>query len=316
MIAATGQPQALDRTQIDETLLDMVPAWQATSARFENDSIVASTVMPPFAIGYDSANHADAIVGHIPAKTIALFDVHDAGPTIAALTAKFRALPETAAAFAQIDKAVGVVGGFNAAFGWWGDTGIVVSEQPDGSIGGGLGIKPRDAAAADRLATTLNSLFAIGAPSQPGVAIRTVDHNGTKITVLDYTNAPRLTGPMPAGFKPEIALATNADITVIGFGQAFVEAVLDAGPGNSLGADARFQALVNRTGSENMGIQFIDIAAIRKLVEPIAQKTASPDAWAYYAKEIQPYLAPLDALIYTIRKDGSVDRGTTSVTAH
>jgi uncharacterized protein DUF3352 len=313
---ATSQPGVLEKSQIDETVLAMLPGWFATTGRFENDAFVSTSVGPAGAIGYDTTNHADAIVGHVPAGTILLSTEHDVGPAISAIVAKFRALPETAAFFKDFDRAVGVLGGFDAAMGWWGDTGFVVSKLPDGTVGGGLVIKPRDAAAADRLATTLNSLLAIGAPSQ-GAEVRTVDHNGTKITVLDFSKSPSFSaGSFPAGYKPELALATNADISVIGIGQAWVESVLDAGPGHSLADDARFKALLDRAGSDNIAVAFVDIAAIRGLLEPLAQQSMPADSWAYYAKEIQPYLKPLDALIGTGRKDGTLDRGVTIVTAH
>jgi hypothetical protein len=149
-----------------------------------------------------------------------------------------------------------------------------------------------------------------------GAAVRTVDHNGTKITVVDYTGTSFDTGSFPPGYKPELAFATNADIAVVGIGQAWVESVLDAGPGHSLADDARFKALLDRAGSDNIAVSFVDVAAIRGLLEPIAQQTMPADSWAYYAREIQPYLKPLDALISTGRKDGTLDRGVTILTAH
>jgi hypothetical protein len=61
---------------------------------------------------------------------------------------------------------------------------------------------------------------------------------------------------------------------------------------------------------------FVDIAAIRSLIEPLAQSAAPPDAWAYYVREIQPYLKPLDAVVSNVRKDGANDRSTGVLTAH
>jgi hypothetical protein len=313
---ATSQPGVLEKSQIDETILAMLPGWFATTARFENDALVSSSIGPAGAIGYDTTNHADQIIGHVPAGTIVLSTEHDVGPAISAIVAKFRALPETEAFFKDFDRAIGVLGGFDATVGWWGDSGFVVSKLPDGTIGGGLVIKPRDAAAAERLATTLRSFMEIGAQSQ-GATVRTVDHNGTKITVLDFSNSPSFsTGSLPPGYKPEIAFATNADVAVVGIGQAWVESVLDAGPGQSLADDARFKALLDRAGSDNIAVAFVDLAAIRTLLEPVIQPTMPADSWAYYVREIQPYLRPLDALISTGRKDGSLDRGVTIITAH
>jgi hypothetical protein len=313
---AINQPGVLDKTQLDETALALIPAWQATTGRFENDAMVVSAVGPSWAIGYDATNRPSDVLGHVPAKTLLYFEVHDAGPVLTALLGKFRALDETKPAFAQFDQALNVLGGSGAAFGWWGDTAIVVSSLADGTIGGGLVIHPRDAALADRLMTTLGGFVALGGGSA-GVSTRTEDHNGTKITILDLSAMPGMSNAVfPPGYKPEFAWATNANVTVIGYGSSFVAAVLDAGPGNSLADDARFKGLLGRVGGDNIGAAFVDLAAIRGLIEPLVQAQVPADKWSYYTKEIQPYLKPIDAVVSTIRKDGGLDRGTGAFTAH
>jgi hypothetical protein len=313
---AVTQPGVLDKTQVDETILGLVPAWQAMTGRFENDAIMTSSVSPSWAIGYDGKNRTSDVLGHAPAKSIVYLDSHDIGPALTAVLAKFRALPEAKPAFDQLDQALSLLGGFDAVLGWWGDTAFVVSPLDDGTIGAGLVIHPRDATAADRLFTTLNGYIALVGGST-GVATRTEDHNGTKITILDLSAVPGLgSGDLPPGYKPEFAWAVNKDVVVIGYASSFVKAVLDAGPGSSLADDARFKALLGRVGADNLGMSFVDIAAIRGLVEPLAQAAAPADAWAYYTREIQPYLKPLDAVITNVRKDGSSDRSTGVITAH
>ena len=222
-------------------------------------------------------------------------------------------MPEAKAFFTQLDQAMSLLGGFDAVVGWWGDTGLVVSKLDDGTIGGGLVVKPRDAAAADRLFSTLTGFVQLGG-SSAGLTSRTVDHNGTKVTVVDLTAATVGSTPLPPGYKAEIAWAANADIAVVGYGEAFVDAVLDAGPGHSLADDARFKGLLDRVGSENIALTFVDIKAVRGLLEPLAQASAPADAWTQYTKSIQPYLQPIDALISSGRKDGSNDRGVTVIT--
>lgn len=311
---ATSQPGVLENTQLDDVVLGMIPAWQTQSVRFEADALVSASAGPSWNIGYDTSNRASQLLGHVPAKTIAFAEVHDAGPVISAILAKFRPLEETKQAFAQFDQVMNVLGGSEAAFGWFGDTALVVSPLADGTIGGGLVIHPRDAAAADRLVTTLNGFIALGGASA-GVTTKSEDHNGTKVTILDLsaTLGPSA-GSLPPGYKAEVAWATNADVTVLGYGSTFVKEVLDAGPGTSLADDARFKGLLGRVGAENIGVTFLDIAAIRGLIEPLAQSTAPADDWSYYTKEIQPYLAPIDALIAGIRKDGGTDRMTGAIT--
>jgi hypothetical protein len=310
------QPGVLDKTQLDETVLGLLPAWQVSTGRFENDAVVMSAISPSWAIGHDATNRASDVLGHVPAKAIVYLDSHDIGPALTAVLAKFRALPEAKAQFDQLDRALNLLGGFDAVFGWWGDTAFVASPLGDGTIGAGLVIHPRDAAAADRLLTTLGGFVALGGGSL-GVTTRTEDHNGTKVTILDFSGAPGMsTTDLPPGYKPEFAWAANKDVVVVGYGSAFVNAVLDAGPGSSLADDPRFKALIGRVGADNLGMGFVDIAAIRGLIEPLAQSAAPPDAWAYYVREIQPYLKPLDAVVSNVRKDGANDRSTGVLTAH
>ncbi|HET7472768.1 MAG TPA: DUF3352 domain-containing protein [Candidatus Limnocylindrales bacterium] len=303
-------PDKLAGTQLDETVLGMLPAWFANSGRFENDAFVTTSVGPAGKVGYDTSNRPDQIVGHIPASTLLVASEHDAGPTLSAMIAKFRPLPEAKPFFDQFDRALSLLGGFDAVAGWWGDTAIVVSKLNDGTIGGGLVVKPRDAAAADRLFTALNGFVALGG-SSAGATVRTADHNGTKVTVVDFSAAG--SSGLPPGYKPEIAWATNADIAVVGYGETFVNAVLDSGAGHSLADDARFKGLLERAGSDNIALTFVDIKALRTLLEPLAQASAPAEAWDQYTKRIQPYLAPIDALIATGRKDGSNDRGVTFI---
>ncbi len=305
---------ALDKSQIDETILAMIPAWTATSARFENDAIVAANAGPSWAIGIDVANRPSGLLGHVPAKTIAYLEAHDLGPTIQAIVAKFRALPETKPAFDQVDQVLNLVGGVDAVVGWWGDTAVVISPVADGTIGGGVVIKPRDAAAADRLFNALGGFLAIGGGSA-GVNTRSEDHNGTKVTIVDLSGVPGVnTAGLPPGYKAELAWATNADVTVIGYGPAFVNAVLDSGPGNSLGDDARFKALLGRVGADNISAGFVDVAGIRALIEPLAQLASDPAKWTQYTTEIKPYLEHLDALIQAVRRDAGLDRGSGLIT--
>ncbi len=313
-LLAKVHPDVLDKTQIDETALALIPAWQAQTARFENDAIVASTVAPPWSIGFDGVNGPSDVLAHIPAKTFLYGEVHDAGPTVTAILARFRALDEAKVAFAQVDQVLSLVGGGESAYGWWGDTALVVTPTADGTIGGGLVIHPRDAAVADRFFSTLNGYIAL-AGSSSGITSRTEDHNGTRITILDLSAVPGMgSAKLPPGYKPEFAWATNADVAVIGYGSNFVKAVLDTRPGSSLADGARFKALLGRVGAENTGLAFLDLAAIRSMIEPLAQAQATPDEWSRYTTDVQPYLKPIDAVISAIRKDGNLDRGSAAFT--
>ena len=310
-----ASPGILSGSQLDETITSMIPAWQASFARFENDALVANSVYPSVAIGYDAANRKSSLLGHVPATTIVFAESHDIGPALTAILAKFRALPEAKAAFQAFDQAVSILGGFDAVLGWWGDTAVVVTPGADGVIGGGLVIQPRDKAAADRLFTTLRGFLTL-AGSSTGLNIRDEDHNGTKITIIDFSAMPGMNtsgGGLPPGYKPEFAYAVTNDVAVLGYGRDFVASVIDAGSGANLAGDERFKKLIGRVGEENLGVSFMDVNAIRGLIEPLIQQ-ASPEAWTAYETDVKPYVDHLDALISSVRKDGSVDRGNGAMT--
>jgi hypothetical protein len=311
---AATQPGVLEKTQLDETFFAMVPAWQVSTIRFDDDALTSTVVEPSWSIGYDAKNETSDVLGHVPSNAVAYFEVHDVGPALTALLAKFRVLPETKPFFDQYDQALSIVGGSDAVLGWWGDAAVVVAPGPDNTIGGGILVHPRDGAAADRLLTTVRGFISLAGGSA-GVVLHDEDHNGTKITVVDLSGVPGM-GQLPPGYKSEIAFAVNQDVAVVGYGRDFVASVLDVGPGRSLADDARFKALLSRTGTENISASFVDIGAIRKLVEPVFQASIPAEKWAAYLKEIQPYLAPFDATVNVLRKDGGTDRGTSLVTVH
>ncbi len=313
-MAGSAQPGLLDRTQLDDTLLAMVPTWQATTMRCEDEALSASATQPAWNIGFDAANEPSDVLGHVPPNAIAYMDAHDVGPAYNALLAKFRALPETKSFFDQYDQALSILGGNDAVTGWWGDTAIVIAPNADNSIGGGLLIHPRDAAAAERLLSTVGSFVQLGGASA-GLSLRDEDHNGTKIMILDASKMAGTAG-LPAGYKAEIAWAATQDVVVIGYGRDFVASVLDAGPGHSLADDARFKTALSRVGAEDIAASFVDVTAIRKLIEPLFQARVTPAEWASYTKDIQPYLAPFDLVVTATRKDGSMDRTTSVISVH
>ncbi|HEY8988816.1 MAG TPA: DUF3352 domain-containing protein, partial [Candidatus Limnocylindrales bacterium] len=310
-----ASPGVLAGTQLDETIAALIPAWQVSMGRFENDEFVTTATYPSWPIGHDATNRRSTLLDHVPAKTIFYAESHDVGPALSALIAKFRALPETKAAFAQFDQAMSLLGGFDAVAGWWGDAAVVVAPGADGVIGGGLLVKPTDKAAADRLFTTLRGFLAL-AGSSAGVNIRDEDHNGTPIVILDFSAAPGMTSSsLPPGYKAEVAYAVTNDVVVLGYGRDFVASVLDAASGSNLASDDRFKKLLSRVGEENIGLSFVDVNAIRGLAEPLFQRLAPAEIWATYEKEIKPYVEHVDALISSSRKDGGLDRSQAAITA-
>jgi hypothetical protein len=206
-----------------------------------------------------------------------------------------------------------MIGGIEGVIGWWGDAGVALTPGPDGSIGGGLLIAPTDAEAAARTFTTLRSFVAFGG-GQLGVELRDVAHGDATVTVVDFGGAAAGAADLPEGFEPEIAYTVTDEIVVIGYGEAWVKSVLDAGPGPSLADDARYRALLDRVGEENLGVAFVDITKVRELIEPLVRDEIAADDWAFYQREILPYLLPFDAAASGSRQDGELDRMPQAIT--
>lgn len=309
---ASGSGAGLDQTTVDDEIVSMIPAWQSTVFRVEADALVGESTFPSIDFGFAASNRQSPLAGHAPAGTIAYAEAHDLGAALNALLERLRGMPDLREAFAQFDQAVGMVGGVDALIGWWGDAAIALTEAPDGSLGGGLLITPTDAEKARQTFATLRSFIVFGG-GQAGIEIRDVQHGDTTISIIDFSQAATGSG-LPPEVKPEIAYAVTDEVVVIGYGEAWVKSVLDAGPGASLADDARYKAHLARVGEQNIGVSFVDIDAVRQLVEPLVEEQIPAEQWDFYETEILPYVAPFDALISGARKDGDLDRLPQTIT--
>jgi hypothetical protein len=301
-----------DTSAIEDAVLGLIPAWTATVGRFENDALAAEFAAPAVDLGSNSTNKSSSLLGFAPPGTVAYYEVHDVGATLTAIVDRFRQIPEARDSIDEVERTTGQK--FADVFGWWGDAAVAISRDGAGNPGGGLLIQPNDAAAADRLFEVLRGLL-VFAGGQAGFEIRDVPHGSATITVIDFSKSMGdQAGQLPEGLKPEIAYAVTDQVVVIGVGQAFVESVLDAGPGPSLADDSRVTSLLDRVGDENLGFVFVDVRAIRELVEPLMQSEMTPEKWATYEKEIKPFLVPFDAAVSSTRDDGDLDRGSSVIT--
>jgi hypothetical protein len=300
-------PSAGLQRSVNDAILGFVPTWLASYVRFEDDAIVGEVAYPSIDIGFGARNRTSTLSGHAPASTLFYGESHDVGAAIKAAFDKLRAIPELNSTFGQIDQSAGLIGGLDGLFGWWGDTAVAIGPNADGSIGGGLLIAPTDVAAARKTFATLRSFIVLGG-AQAGIKLTDQAHGDATVTVIDFSGALAASGGVPPGVKAEIAYTVTDNLVVVGYGASYVDAVLDAGPGKSLADDARFKALVGRVGAENLGLTFVDVQAIRTLVEPVVKPLVSDQQWATYQKEIVPYISHFDALVSGSRVDGGLNR--------
>jgi hypothetical protein len=311
-----------------DTLVGLVPDWAAFAIRVEGDAIVMDGALPHNdELPGPDTNHANGVADWAPPTTVVLAAVNDYGATLNELIDLLRADPNLAEAFSGIDQAAGILGGLESLVGWMGDTGIVVSQ--DGSVlEGGIVSIPADADGASQLLSTLRSLIALAGSSE-GLSVRDEDYNGTTITIIDLGTAQDLAGmagqlgggefPIDPSTGPasddrvEIAFAATDQVVVIGSGPDFVKSVLDAGAGTSLADEARYAGLVERVGTEHTGVTFVDIAAIRGLLEGMMSDMSAAER-AEYDESVKPFLEPLDALVSATSLGGEIDTQRTIIT--
>ncbi len=295
---------------INDAMVALVPEWAAFRLRVEGDALLMDSVMPHVdAAPGPAENHTNGIAAYAPPSTIALSAGNDYGATILESIALYRQDPSMAEALKSLDQAAGILGGPDKAFGWMGDSGVVVARSGE-SVEGGIVSIPKDAAAGAQLLTTLRSFATLGG-GQYGITVREEQHSGTTITIIDLGTAKDLsalagsvggmpipddaTSDLPDGHI-EISYAATDGVVVIGSSPDFVKHVLDAGAGQSLADDARFTGLLGRVGASHTGVSYLDITATRGLIESHLSEATAKDR-AEYEESVKPFLTPFDAFI-------------------
>jgi len=312
---------------VSDALAALVPDWAAFRLRVEGDALVMDSAMPHVdGVPGPSENHANGVAGFAPPSTLILAAGNDYGASLAETIALYRKDPTLDDAFKSIDDAAALLGGLDKSVGWMGDTGFVIARDGD-SVEGGIVSIPADAAAGRQLLTTLRSA-AMLAGGQYGISVRDEEHAGATITIIDLGTAEDLAAlaaglggetlpddaasELPDGHV-EISYAATDGVVVIGSGPDFVRHVLDAGAGQSLADDARFTGLVGRVGASHTGVSFIDIAAVRGLVEGLLSE-ATAEERAEYEESVKPFLTPFDALVSAGVTDNGLDQQHAIVT--
>ena len=302
---------------VSGVLQQVVPAWTAYWLRFESDALVMEATAPrsETPIG-PTESRSSSVVEHIPATALIASVSHDVGQSLKQILGLVRSASASKPMLDQLDQGLGLVGGADAAFGWAGDTAIVL-DGAEGTPQGGVIIAVTDKAAAERLFNALRTFIALGGGAQ-GITTRDEPYNGTTITIVDLGDVSSRAGsaarglPLPAGHI-EIAYAVTGDVVVIGSGPGFVKHVLDTTNATSLASSERYRKLADRAG-KGTGMTFVDVGAIRELVEKAAAGVADPATMTRYTKDLEPFLVPFDALIASGSVSGEVSRSVVIVT--
>jgi hypothetical protein len=303
---------------VADSMLGIVPDWSAYWLRVESDALVMEATTPKPATTFGpTENRTSTVVDHIPSTAVVVSVTHDLGKTVNEVIGLYATEPGIKDMLDQLDEALGLVGGREAALGWLGDTAIVVNDVA-GTPEGGLIIVPTDQAAAERLLTALRTFIGLGGGGSQGIQVRTEDYAGTTITIIDLGEASDLTvmggnaGVLAPSGHVEIAFAVTDGIVVVGSGPSFVKHVLDTTKDTSLASDPQYKQAADRAGA-GTGTAFVDITGLRGMIEK-AIATADPSALAKYETDVKPYLLPFDAMFASSSTNGDLTSSTVIIT--
>jgi hypothetical protein len=296
--AASAMPQ------LPSGLQDWTAPWAAAAISAKDGAFYVDTRAPRSAKAGPAKNAESKVPGLVPPTTVVLVDGHDVGASLATLKNVLASDPQLKDGVKQLDDALALVGGFDAATGWIGEAGIAITRAGD-KVSGGLVIVPADKAAADRLLSQLKAFTQLA-----GVSASEEAYGGTTITTLDLSGLAGLAaGAAGMATLPKVDLkisyAVTDEVVVIGASSDFVKGVLDARSGADLAQTDRFQTALARTAKVNSGLLWVDAAAVRGMVE--AQVPAADRAG--YDANVKPYLQALDTVIGTMVA-GDIDSGT------
>jgi len=310
---------ALTAAGFDRSMLDRLPGWVAAGGRIESDALIGRWAAPHVAAASGAltiVNTPSAIAGRIPASTLALIETHGVGAGLTAMLNQLKGDPQLAPSLSQVEQAAGALGGLDKLIGWMGDVGLVVADV-HGSPSAGLVIVPTDAARADTVLTQLKNVASL-AGQAVGVTVSDAPYGDGMITTIDLGDAASLLvkasggspAPFPIAGRVRIAFTVQRGLVLVG-ADAFVKAVLDVPSGASLGDQARYRNAMDRVGASNRASGFVDLAAVRALVEPLV--STQPGA-AGYVTERGPYVAPFDVLAFAGVAGDKVNRGAVILT--
>ncbi|MFL5757970.1 MAG: DUF3352 domain-containing protein [Chloroflexota bacterium] len=283
---------------LSPALRGLLPKWEAVALRADQglvaDARVDHTGMAA------TANAASRLANRVPSSAIVFAEAHDVGASYLRLLDAYRSDPAMADGIRKIDQALNLVGGSQGTLGWIGDTALVALRDGP-SVSGGVVVATTDRTAAERLLTTLRSYATVSGNSL-GITVRDEPHGSSTITVIDLGDlrarfaasgaSAKIADRLPTGHV-ELAYTVTDDLVVIGSGPGFVGQILDTQPGSSLADAPRFASLVDRVGHENAGLTWVDLAAVRGVVE-----AAIPaEMRGRYDATVGPFLAPLDTLV-------------------
>lgn len=280
LYGSLGQSAGLSRDDI-AFMLSSMPPWLAGSVRVESDRVVVDMASPKMGTTASLGNHSSRLAGQVPASTIGIVEVHSVGQLVNRAIAMYEA-PLAPAGYRSIATSVRdalkTVGGIE----WLGDAAVVVTENGT-TFSGGLVAETKDSQTAGLKVDTLTNLLTLSSSSF-GIVTHEETYKGVRITVA-HMDANSTSGT-PA---LDIAFASKDNLIIAGWDAAFVKAMIDTTPANSLAAQGDYKSAMAAAGESNEMSVFVNVGAIAAQMGP----SMYPSDPTYYDLYLKPYLSHL-----------------------
>lgn len=279
---------------------DRAPAWVGAGLRFEDATAIATTVVPHRA-GLGISNAASAIPARVPATTLGLLDVHDAGVRLASLG------PAIGEMYGQADadRMLRMLGGVEQLTAWIAEAALVV-DQAEGDPVMGLVAISTDTTRSTRLLGQLEL-----AARLTGGTVERSDHSGTAVVTVTPGGLGDLLGdrvgspgwPMPVDREASVSWAVAGDLVIVSPDPGYVATILDTAPETSLSADQTFDDLLDKAGATGIALGWVDIDRARDLMQHRRPQASGEGGH-------QQGLTKFEAAVGTMTVGGATDRAT------
>jgi hypothetical protein len=165
----------------------------------------------------------------------------------------------------------------------------------DGQFQAGIAATLSDAEAAQRRVTALVALIRLAGGRDAPFEVSQGEIAGVPATTFTFRVDDTMAFSMPV--PPSVSLAIADDRMYLGFGD-FVEAALTQDAATSLAADPRYVNAATTAGVPNIGLGYLDIAALQAVFESTAGADDS------YTTDVKPWLDALDYLVISETANG------------
>lgn len=296
----TGAASALPQSCMDDIraaagikLLGEVRAESDHMAVTMRSQIPSGGNLPPAA-----PNKRTALAESLPADTIAYVELRQVGALLKSGAEQALSCLAPALGGFDVRQLEGLIGTApQDYFNFIGDAAIAVTST-DGRLGGGLIATVDDENVARIRLERLLSVARLGTMAGD-ITIEEQQHGAATITVIKFGG-----GLFPLAETPSIAVTITGGRLYLGVDD-FVSATIDRAAAGSLASAPRLQAALTAAGSENAGVVYLNITALRGAIEgnmPAESRTG-------YDTEVKPFLEPITHLIMVNRTESGINVG-------